>query len=156
MNDYYKNLPKKRMGAGALIFNEQDELLILKPNYKDHWSIPGGTVDENESPIQCCLREIKEEIGLELAEIKFLCIDYNSASQEKSESLQFIFLCGNLTADLIAKIKVQQDEIDEFKFVKVEEALPLLNDKLRKRIQGCLKSIKSKKAVYLENGKKIL
>lgn len=32
-NDYYKNLPKKRMGAGALLFNKNDELLIVKPTY---------------------------------------------------------------------------------------------------------------------------
>ena len=42
MNDYYKNLPRKRMGSGALFFNSKDEALIVKPNYKDHWEIPGG------------------------------------------------------------------------------------------------------------------
>ena len=155
MNDYYKNLPKKRMGAGVLFFNEQNELLILKPNYKDHWSVPGGTVDKNESPRQCCLREIKEEIGFDLREISFLCVDYNSAQKDKTESLQFIFYGGILNADRIKKITIQDNEIDEFKFVKINEALPLLNEKLRKRIQGCLESIKSGQAVYLENGRKI-
>jgi len=155
MNDYYKNLPQKRMGAGVLIFNEQDELLLLKPNYKDYWSIPGGTIDENESPRQCCLREIKEEIGLELSEITFLCVDYKSASEEKPESLQLIFYGGALNAGQIKKIKIQEDEIDEFKFIAVNEALPLLNESLRKRIQSCFESIKSNKAVYSENGRKI-
>jgi ADP-ribose pyrophosphatase YjhB (NUDIX family) len=155
MNDYYKTLPKKRMGSGALIFNEKEELLILKPNYKEHWSIPGGTVDENESPRQCCLREIKEEIGFDLGEISFLCVDYNSAQEDKTESLQFVFYGGILNAEQIKKITIQDDEIDEYKFVNINEALPLLNEKLKKRIEGCLESIKSDQAVYLENGKKI-
>ena len=153
MNDYYKTLPKKRMGVGALIFNEKEELLILKPNYKEHWSIPGGTIDENESPRQCCLREIKEEIGLELLEIIFICVDYNSADEEKTESLQFIFYGGVLNTDQIKKIKIQEKEIDEFKFMAVNEAKELLNERLKNRIEGCFESIKSGKPVYLEDGK---
>ena len=54
--DYYKNLPKKRMAAGALIFNNQEEILFVKPGYKDHWSIPGGVIEKNESPKAACLR----------------------------------------------------------------------------------------------------
>jgi hypothetical protein len=30
-NEYYNSLPKKRMAAGALILNERNELLIVKP-----------------------------------------------------------------------------------------------------------------------------
>lgn len=76
--NYYKNLPKKRMGAGALFFNENNEMLVVKPTYKDHWSIPGGVVEENESPRIACIREVKEEIGLEIRELKFLCVDWTS------------------------------------------------------------------------------
>ena len=144
------------MGAGVLIFNEYDEILLLKPNYKDYWSIPGGTVDENESPRQCCLREIKEEIGLELSEITFLCVDYKSEQKEKPESLQFIFYGDVLKSDQIEKIKIQEDEIDEFRFVKIEEAKALLSEVLKNRIESCLESIQSGKTVYLENGKEIL
>ena len=79
---YYKNLPKKRMGAGALILNQNDEILIVKPSYKDHWSVPGGVVEENESPRVACIRETKEEIGIDLKNIKFLCVDYNSNKNE--------------------------------------------------------------------------
>ncbi len=35
-NEYYKRLPKKRMAAGCLFFNEEEEILIVKPSYKDH------------------------------------------------------------------------------------------------------------------------
>jgi ADP-ribose pyrophosphatase YjhB (NUDIX family) len=60
---YYKNLPKKRMAAGALILNKNNEILIVKPNYRDQWLIAGGVIEENESPKDACLREVKEEIG---------------------------------------------------------------------------------------------
>lgn len=50
MDDYLKTLPRKRMACGVLIFNEKNELLIVKNSYKDYWSIPGGVIEENESP----------------------------------------------------------------------------------------------------------
>lgn len=61
----YKNLPKKRMAAGCLFLNDKKELLILKPSYRETWNIPGGVIEENESPLAACKREIKEELGIE-------------------------------------------------------------------------------------------
>ena len=57
-NAYYESLPKKRMGAGCLFFNERNEVLLVKPTYKPGWEIPGGVVEDNESPKQCCQREV--------------------------------------------------------------------------------------------------
>lgn len=149
--NYYKTLPKKRMGVGALILNEKDELLIVKPSYKDHWSVPGGVVDENESPRSACTREVKEEIGLDIESPRFLCVDWTSPTPEKGESLQFIFFGGVLQQEQINKIKLQADEIGEYQFLPLEKALPLLSEKLKRRIPKCLESMKNKTALYLEN-----
>ncbi len=79
------------MGTGALIFNEARQLLILKPNYKNHWTIPGGVVDANESPRAACIREIREEIGLEQPNVTFVAVDYKPENQDRDENLQFMF-----------------------------------------------------------------
>ena len=149
--NYYKTLPKKRMGVGALILNEKDELLIVKPSYKDHWSVPGGVVDEGESPRNACVREVKEEIGLDIENPKFLCVDWTSPTPEKGESLQFIFFGGVLQQEQINKIKLQADEIGEYQFMTLEKALPLLSEKLGRRIPKCLGAMKNKTALYLED-----
>ena len=154
-NQYYKGLPKKRMGVGALFFNDKNEILIVKPSYKDHWSVPGGVVDENESPRQACIREVKEELGLEIDNVEFLCVDYVSVIPEKSENLQFIFFGGKLTPERINSIKLSPDEIAEYKFTSVDEALPLLSEKLSKRISLCLTILKNNKGLYLEDSKKV-
>ena len=62
---YQRSLPKKRMSAGALFFDEAGRLLVVEPAYKSNWEIPGGAVELNESPRQACVREVKEELGLE-------------------------------------------------------------------------------------------
>lgn len=155
MNDYYKKLPKKRMGTGVLVFNEKNEFLVVKPNYKDHWSIPGGVVDENESPRDACIREVKEEVGIGLAEVKFLCVDYTQANGEKNESLQFIFYGGELNTEQESKIKIDGNEIGEYRFVNAEEVIKLFGGPTRslsKRLLQCLKAIEENTAIYLENG----
>jgi len=149
--NYYKTLPKKRMGVGALFLNVNNELLIVKPSYKDHWSVPGGVIDENESPKNACLREVKEEIGLDIENPKFLCIDWTSPTPEKGESLQFIFFGGVLEKEQIDKIKLQADEIGKYQFLSLEKALPLLSEKLKRRIPKCLEAMKNNTALYLED-----
>ncbi|MFQ5799285.1 MAG: NUDIX domain-containing protein [Bacteroidota bacterium] len=152
---FYEDLPKKALGAGALFFNESDELLIVKPTYREYWSIPGGVVDKNESPRQSCLREVKEEINLDIPIGRLLCVDYISNQDGKPENLQFVFYGGVLSPDQIKNIQVPQEELSEFKFFKVDNALLLFSAKSRRRFLHCLEALKSDIVVYLENGERI-
>jgi ADP-ribose pyrophosphatase YjhB (NUDIX family) len=151
--EYYKNLPKKRMGAGALIINDKDEIIFVKASYKDYWTLPGGVVEVDESPKNACVREVKEEIGLVLDDMKFLGVDYISNKEEKGDNLQFIFFGGKLSDYQIKKIKLDGKEIIDYQFMKINDALPLLNEKLRLRLPKCLEALKNNTAIYLENGK---
>ena len=141
------------MGVGALILNAKDEILIVKPSYKGHWSIAGGVINENESPRTACLREAKEEIGIDLKDVKFLCVDYKSNSGEKGESLQFIFFGGKLSGSEIENIKLDGKEIVEYRFMKIDDALLLLSESLRVRLPKCLDALKNNTTIYLEDGK---
>ncbi len=62
---YQRSLPKKRMSAGALFFDEVGRLLVVEPAYKANWEIPGGVVELDESPREARMREAKEELGVE-------------------------------------------------------------------------------------------
>jgi mutator protein MutT len=61
------NLPHKKIGV-AVIVNEQKEILIDKrlPTgvMANMWEFPGGKIEADESPEDCIIREIKEEIGV--------------------------------------------------------------------------------------------
>ena len=152
MNDYYKNLPKKRMGSGALFFNSEGKVLIVKPTYKDHWEIPGGVTDENESPWNTCVREIKEELGLEISGSKLLSIDYISNIDGKGERLMFIYDGGILNDSDIQNISLQEKELSEYRFVTSEEAIELLGEMLRKRVPNSMIAKNRGTTFYLENG----
>jgi 8-oxo-dGTP diphosphatase len=157
MNDYLEKLPKKRMAAGVLMFNEKGELLILKTSYKNHWTIPGGVIEGDESPKQAGIREVNEEIGLNLSDVSFVCVDYTRAdkTKNKNESLQFIFSAGKLSGEQMRGIKIDGKEIVEHKFVPPEKATELLGGYKRslvKRLSACLEAIKKNQGIYLEDG----
>ncbi|RJR14485.1 NUDIX hydrolase [Candidatus Parcubacteria bacterium] len=152
MNDYHENLPKKRMGAGALMFNDKDELLLVKPSYKEHWSIPGGVVDAEESPRNACVREVEEEIGIRPTAIKFLCVDYYPTTDGKGENIQFIFFGGRLNSRQISQIRIDGKEILEYTFVPRDSAISMLGPRLAKRLSKSLEALDRNSPVYLEGG----
>lgn len=150
--EYYKELPKKRVSAGILLFNEKGELLIVKTNYKEHWSLPGGVADADESPRDACLREVEEEVGLTLKEIEFVCVDYCSQSGDRSEALHFLYTGRELAEDEIAGIHLGASEIEQCRFVGPAVAIKLLSNNFNERLPKCLLAIENRTPIYLENG----
>ncbi|WP_434753060.1 NUDIX domain-containing protein [Paenibacillus amylolyticus] len=64
------------MGVGAVILNERNEVLLVWRNRapEQHtWSIPGGKVDAYETLETAVIREIKEEVNLNIAIDGLLC-----------------------------------------------------------------------------------
>jgi ADP-ribose pyrophosphatase YjhB (NUDIX family) len=70
---YIEDLRKKighspiiMVGAAALIFNEQNELLLLHRTDNGCWGIPGGALEPGESLEDTARRETREESGLNI------------------------------------------------------------------------------------------
>ncbi|EET90567.1 MAG: NUDIX hydrolase [Candidatus Micrarchaeales archaeon] len=67
-------IDKGHVGAYVCVFNEDfSEMLLLwrKKEKRDGieikgWGNAGGTVESNETPIQACVREVREETGIAL------------------------------------------------------------------------------------------
>jgi len=155
MNEYYKNLPRKRMASGALFFESQkmDKVLIVKPTYKNYWEIPGGVVEAEESPLQACIRECEEELGIVLGTgIKLSSVDYVSDTDGKGDRIMYIFNGGVLDEASVKKIILQEKELSEFCFVDVSEAEKLLGDRLKKRVPNTMEAIRNGQCVYMEGG----
>lgn len=84
--DAHRLLPTKRMGAGAVIRDVDGRVLIVKPTFKPAWELPGGAVEDDESPRGACVRELHEELGITVAVGELLCVDYNSSTLTTSRA----------------------------------------------------------------------
>ena len=60
-----------RQSTSAVIFDKLGRILIVQKNsYKgNEWSIPGGGIEEGETPETTIIRELEEELGSEKFEI---------------------------------------------------------------------------------------
>ncbi|MHB8597682.1 MAG: NUDIX domain-containing protein [Ktedonobacteraceae bacterium] len=144
------------MASAALLLNAQDEILIVKPIYQEGWLLPGGIVEEGESPRQGCIREIMEELGLDIAVGRLLCVDYKMQQGMRTEGIQFVFFGGILHEEIIEQIQVQAEELSEVRFVKLADAIEMLNPWSARRLPFALRSLLEEKTVYLEDGREVI
>lgn len=133
----HKHLPKKRMAAAVMLFDDEGRLLLVKPCYRDDWLIPGGIVERNEPPWLAARRESSEEIGLELGRLRLVAMDWRSTDDHYDDSLHFLFCGGTLSSNQQAAITCDGVEIVEHCFATREEARTLLDPHLMRRIVPC-------------------
>lgn len=78
--------------AGAIIFNNKGEVLLLKHRFRagSGWGLPGGFLEKGEQPIEALRRELREEIGLEVAGAEV----FTARSFRKPMQVEVLFRCS--------------------------------------------------------------
>lgn len=147
--------------AMSLLFQE-DTILFVKPNYRDYWLCPGGMIEKGETPKQAAVREVIEEVGLQVKIKKLLCVDDRPKGFEikyaeysrivKEHERTFVYL-GEVEDEAgFEEIVLQEDEIEDYAFWSFEQAESRLPNYLVHRIPFALQAIKAGKVFYLEAG----
>jgi len=63
--------------AMVVLINDKDEVLLLKRSLGPHWmpgkwALPGGHIEEGETPLDAAIRETKEETNLDVDRVNEL------------------------------------------------------------------------------------
>ncbi len=116
MSEILSSTPHKVIGVGV-IRNHNAEILIdrrLKSGEMGgFWEFPGGKIEANETVEECIRREIKEELGVEVAvRERLLTINHDYV---KFTVTLFVHHCQYLSGE------PQTIECDEVRWVKVED-----------------------------------
>jgi 8-oxo-dGTP diphosphatase len=126
--------PEPKVGV-AIIITKNDQVLLMKRkgiHGKGTWSTPGGHLEFGESPEQCAAREAKEEVGLDVVDIRFRAIT-NDMFDTTGKHYITIWMEGNsISNDPVIAAEDEVAEIGWFAWESLPEPLFLSLENLLK------------------------
>ncbi len=150
-NDHEAKMARPRMAAGALVFDEADRVLLVEPTYKNYLDIPGGYVERGESPLQACVREVQEELGITPPIGRLLVVDW-APSPGEGDKMLYLFDGGVLRSADCERIELQADELRGYTFHEPERLPELTIPRLARRVTAGLRARATAQVAYLEHG----
>jgi len=106
-------------GVKCIIENEGYILLIRNTYGHKQWTFPGGHIEKNENPEEAVIREVKEEIGIQIEDLRLLG-KFLSTREYKKDNI-FCFSAKAKNKELYLGIC----EILEAKWFTIAELPPL-------------------------------
>ncbi len=99
--------------SGCVII-EDGELLLLYRRDEEHWEVPGGKVEEDESPTGTAVREAEEEIGVKVElEKPFFSGEFMHGGE--------LYLWHGYLAKLEGDPELQEEKFSEMKWFSQED-----------------------------------
>ncbi|MET7617470.1 NUDIX hydrolase [Streptomyces sp. NPDC005408] len=151
---YIASLPRILAGAALLIRDGQGRVLIVEPNYREGWALPGGTVESDlgETPRQAARRETLEEIGLDVEPGVLLAVDWVQGAA-RPPIAAYVYDGGVLSEARFEAIQLQEEELVSWRLVSRDEIPERLLGSLGHRVLAALEALeKGSGTVELENG----
>jgi ADP-ribose pyrophosphatase YjhB (NUDIX family) len=134
--------------AGALLTHPDGRVLLVKPNYRDHWAIPGGMLEDREPPHVGCVREIREELGLAISPGPLLVVDWAPPADKRPRPLMIFVFDGGMLTDT-DDITLQTEELDDYRFIAPDQVSSYLPASIAARIPAALTARATRTTVYL-------
>ncbi len=144
-------LPRKRVIAHVLMRDATGRILLCDTAFKNDWELPGGIVEPGEPPRDGAVREVAEELGLELAVGRLLVVDWLPPYLGWEDALELIFDGGRVHEDDLASFSLQDNEIRSVSLLTLEEAATVVTPLSHRRLSVAV-GLADDEAAYLQDG----
>ena len=108
--------------ADGLLWEGSDKILLIKrkgETFYGYWALPGGMVEEGETVEETLVREMKEEVGVDVVPTELLGVFSDPRRDPRGRVISSVFICrfkGQIQAG---------SDAGEVKQFSLEEALNL-------------------------------
>jgi 8-oxo-dGTP diphosphatase len=134
--------------AAALFTDPAGRVLLVKPNYRDHWSLAGGVLEHGEPPHAGCRREVTEELGLDFEPGPLLAVGWAAPDGARTKPVVHFIFDGGVLADG-TPIRLQSSELDDYRFVDAGDLDRYLPPVISARVAAALRSRGAGATAYL-------
>ena len=118
----FETFSKTRSGSRAIIINN-GEILLSHETKSGWWLIPGGGFEENESPEECCVREVEEETGYIVLPVRKFLILYEY--YEEYCYISHYFICKVTSHGQINLTEAEREHGLEPQWIPLHEAMDM-------------------------------
>ena len=112
---------KKEKSCGCIIIKNKKVLLVYEKN-RNFWGFPKGHMEDGETEIETALREVKEEVGLDVEIDKDRRYTLNYVIRDEIDKTTVLYIAKAKNEEII----MQENEIENIRWCSFEEALNTL------------------------------
>lgn len=126
----YREIIEHNGGVCVLPITDDDEIILVR-QYRSPFNtvlteLPAGKLEKGEEPIECGIRELKEEVGATASEIKYLGRLYPTVAYDTE--VIYMYMATGLSFE---SQHLDEDELVEIIKLPFDEAVEMvLNDEL--------------------------
>lgn len=145
-------LPRKRLIAHVLMRDAAGRILLCETQFKPDWELPGGIVEAGEPPGVGAIREVAEELGIDLELGRLMITDWMPPYLGWEDALELIYDGGLIDEADLASLTLQPAEIRRVALVTLEEAATLVTPLSHRRLTVA-SQLGPGASAYLEDGR---
>lgn len=137
---------RKEKSCGCIIIKNRKVLLVYEKN-RNFWGFPKGHMEEGENEIQTALREVKEEVGLEVEIDEEKRYTLNYIIRDEIDKTTVLYIARPKSEEIV----MQESEIENIKWCDFDEALNTLTfENWKDMFKKVIKDIDNEIIIYGE------
>ncbi|WP_328301888.1 NUDIX hydrolase [Streptomyces sp. NBC_00435] len=149
---YYAAHPSPLVAATGIVLDPRGRVLVLTTSYKTELELPGGGVEDTETPEEGLARELKEELDLSVPVGRLLAVDSRPPGPLGRSLVVHVHLVGPLTPGEASAISFPDGEITQARWLSPEEAYGALPARTAPRLRASLAALYSGSLAHLIDG----
>ncbi|MEU6295576.1 NUDIX hydrolase [Streptomyces erythrochromogenes] len=144
--------PAPLVAATGIVLDTRGRVLVPSTSCATGQELPGGTVEETETPEQGLARELREELGLHVPVGRLLAVDSRPAGPLGRSLIVHVHLVGPLSPQDAAALSRTDGEVAAARWLRPEEACAVLPAPVASRLRAGLAALRTGSFAHLVDG----